>query len=154
MAFKAFLLLLTCAMLGFTQVQGTEGDQKPPFDQFRSRLPVFRKHSDTGLSSFGCIVVRGLNDPNKTPFAAVDGFKEVSTGKMMVHRGDWIYFDADVDDYGNETIFREGDPSEMYLSNYRYSLYPQGSGNPISALYDDGDLNVKNSGFAVYTTVY
>ena len=28
-----------------------------------------------------------------------------STGKIMVHIGDWIYFHSDVDDYGDNTIF-------------------------------------------------
>jgi hypothetical protein len=27
---------------------------------------------------------------------------------MMVRRGDWIYLDGDVEDYGNGTVFRVG----------------------------------------------
>lgn len=60
---------------------------------------------------------------------------------MMVHLGDWIYFHADVDDYSNNTIFRYGESG---------ILLPKDSSNPIYALFDDGDMNVKNSGFEVY----
>jgi hypothetical protein len=69
---------------------------------------------------------------------------------MMVRRGDWIYFDGDVEDYGNDTVFRVENSSE-YL---KYSLRPQDSVNPIYARYDDGDMNVKNSGFEVFFRIY
>lgn len=59
----------------------------------------------------------------------------------MVHLGDWIYFHADVDDYSDNTIFRYGESG---------NLLPKGSSNPIYALFDDGDMNVKNSVFEVY----
>jgi hypothetical protein len=76
-----------------------------------------------------------------TPRKGSNAIFTSSTGKMMVHLGDWIYFHADVDDYNDNTIFRYGDSS---------NLLPKDSSNPIYALFDDGDMNVKNSGFEVY----
>jgi hypothetical protein len=64
---------------------------------------------------------------------------------MMVILGDWIYFHADVDDYSDNTIFRLGWKDSV--------LYPKDSPNSIHALYNDGDMNLKNSGFEVQVDI-
>ena len=68
----------------------------------------------------------------------------------MVRRGDWIYLDGDVEDYGNGTVFR----AESSSGFSKPSLRPQDSVNTIYARYDDGDMNVKNSGFEVIFRIY
>ncbi|KIM35351.1 hypothetical protein M413DRAFT_14585 [Hebeloma cylindrosporum] len=94
------------------------------------------------VQDFGCIVTRLPENPDVIPWVAVSGyatdsecarfeitregdfspsgnkfrFKELSTGKLMVHRGDWIWLDSGPLPIGHEQL----PPSSKVCTNVNY----------------------------------
>ncbi|KIM35370.1 hypothetical protein M413DRAFT_14599 [Hebeloma cylindrosporum] len=131
------------------------------------------------VQDFGCIVTRGINDPDRTPWVAVSGgatgddcakfkitregdfslngrqfrFQELSTGKLMKHNGDWIYLDGEPNDKTAETLFIMEDYVFWNDKARNPMLRPSSSSNRVYAQYDSGDLNTKNSGFKMFVSL-
>ncbi|KAF8156047.1 hypothetical protein B0H34DRAFT_518855 [Crassisporium funariophilum] len=126
------------------------------------------------VRDFGCIVVR--RDDKNPPWAAVaqtsgdecaqfekihEGnhetpewrFKELSTGMLMNHAGDWIYFSAGPNDKSASTLMIIEQDAHWNTRISYPVLRPSDSSNFIYAQYDSGDMNVKNSGFKAYIVI-
>lgn len=76
-----------------------------------------------------------------------------STGKLMVHRGDWIWLDAEPDDKTANTLFIKEDYVFWNDKARNPVLRPSSSSNPGYAQYISGDLNTKNSEFRMFVSL-
>ena len=75
----------------------------------------------------------------------------------MINDGHWIYFFGDEESPAQTTTFAEERANifEAARPGQRtyFTLRPLSSSNPISALYDTGDMNVKGDGFRLYVRI-
>jgi hypothetical protein len=76
-----------------------------------------------------------------------------STQKLVAHRGDWIYVDAEPNDRTAKTLFIMEDYVFWNDKARNAMLRPSDSSDKIYAQYDSGDLNVKDSGFKMFVSL-
>ncbi|KIM38947.1 hypothetical protein M413DRAFT_29860 [Hebeloma cylindrosporum] len=160
MVFISLLLLGATAMQGATVITGT-------IQVGREVTANLGSLTGPNIQPWGCVIVSNTNPAVRSgarggecakfeitnysdnSFGAEYRFKELSTGKLMAHGGDWIWFNAEPGDETDRTLFVE--------EKYRGSsvMRPADSSTRVHADYENGDLNVKNGGegFLMYYSI-